>query len=99
VINFDRSKSIATTTRIIGSWSSRSPRNLHDLRDQGFVPIALRLVWMPLPRARPLGTGMSMLVAAASRPSGTNSAQERTINDGKRCQTLAEFPLVEVTMG
>jgi hypothetical protein len=30
---------------------------------------------------------------------GTNSAQQITINGGKRCQTLAEFPLVEATIG
>jgi hypothetical protein len=30
---------------------------------------------------------------------GINSAQQRTINGGKRCQTLAKFPLVEATIG
>jgi hypothetical protein len=38
-------------------------------------------------------------VCATTRSSGPNSAQQRTIDGGKRCQTLAEFPLVEATIG
>jgi hypothetical protein len=53
---------------------------------------------VPGRRAVNVGSG-HLPLRQVTRSLGPNSAQPTTINGGKSCQTLAEFPLIGATIG